>query len=57
MCVIHNSLLAYKQGKPWREVNYSHMRRANWLIEKSFQPSRIVDSWYSRKCLLIRGEA
>jgi hypothetical protein len=49
MCVIHNSLVSADDGKPWREVNYKHMRRAAWLCEQSFEPSRIVTAWYERK--------
>ncbi len=49
MCVIHNSMIDYDRGTPWREVNYSHMRNARRLIEKSFEPSRIVSAWYTRK--------
>ena len=49
-CVIHNSLVSRENGKPWREVNYSHMRRAEWLIEQSYKPNRLVNDWYRRKC-------
>ena len=37
-------------GKPWAEINYSLMRKARWLSEKSFEPSRLVTAWYRRKC-------
>ena len=50
MCVIHNSIISFEQGKPWQEVNYSAMRRARRLCEQSFQPSRLVTQWYRRKC-------
>jgi hypothetical protein len=33
-CVIHNSLVSLEYGQPWREVDYSHMRRARWLLEE-----------------------
>lgn len=50
MCVIHNSLVSRDYGKPWGEVNYHHMRRANWIIQQSHKTSRLIDSWYRRKC-------
>lgn len=50
MCVIHNSLISFEQGKPWSEIDYSQMRKARWLCEKSFEPSRLVTAWYRRKC-------
>lgn len=48
MCIIHNSLIAAEEGKPWREVDYSQMRLAAHLCERSFEPGRIVDRWYLR---------
>lgn len=50
LCIIHNSLLSRDIGKPWPEVNYDHMRRAEWLLERSYEPSRLVNAWYHRKC-------
>jgi hypothetical protein len=50
MCVIHNSLVGRETGRPWREVDYDHMRRAAWLVEQSFRPNRLVNDWYRRKC-------
>jgi hypothetical protein len=50
MCVIHNSLVGRETGRPWREVDYDHMRRAAWLVEQSFIPNRLVNDWYTRKC-------
>lgn len=49
MCHMHNSLVSFDNGKPWPEINYSLMRKARWLCEKSFEPSRIVSAWYRRK--------
>lgn len=49
-CIIHNSLVGLETGKPWREVNYHHMRRANWLLKRQHIPGRIVTAWYRRKC-------
>jgi hypothetical protein len=51
MCVIHNSMIARDQGKPWPEVNYDHMRRAAWLCEKTHEPYQLVNRWYSRKTM------
>lgn len=48
-CIIHNSIVSRDNGKPWKEVNYSHMRRARWLVQRSFEPSRVVTAWYQRK--------
>lgn len=49
MCVIHNALLSYEQGKPWREVNYSALRRAAWLLnERRDLARRALDSLYRR---------
>ena len=53
-CVIHNSLLARAEGKPWRDVDYHHMRKCAWLIDRSFEPRRIVSRFYDR---VARGEA
>jgi hypothetical protein len=49
-CVIHNSLVARSEGKPWREVDYSHMRKAAWLLDQQHAGSALVDAWYRRKC-------
>ena len=43
-----NALIAYEQGQPWRDVNYSLVRRADWLIRRSWEPRRIVERWYDR---------
>lgn len=50
MCIIHNSTLSAEQGKPWPGINNSAMRRARWIVEQSYRPSRIVTQWYRRKC-------
>jgi hypothetical protein len=50
MCIIHNSLVGRETGRPWREVDYDHMRRAARLVEQSFIPGRLVNDWYRRKC-------
>lgn len=47
-CQLHNSLVALHYGEPWREVDYHYARLANHLLETSFEPSRIIDRYYSR---------
>ena len=55
MCVIHNSIVSLENGKPWQEVNYSHMRRARWLCDQSYKlgitPPLMLG--YTRKVPLI----
>jgi hypothetical protein len=49
-CIIHNSIISAEQGKPWAEVNYSHMRRARWLLEyRQYEAHRLLRAMYSRK--------
>lgn len=48
MCVIHNSIASHESGQGWREVDYSHMRRAARLAN-DWTASRLVTDWYSRK--------
>ena len=50
MCVMHNSIVSRDDGKPWSEINYDHMRRAQWLCEQSSKPNQLVQAWYQRKC-------
>lgn len=38
----HNAMVSLHYGKPWPEVNYSLCRRTLYLIERSYEPSRIV---------------
>lgn len=39
----HNAMVSLHYGKPWPEVNYALCRKTLWLIERSYEPSRIVD--------------
>ena len=48
-CVIHNSIVSRDNGAPWREVNYDHMRRAAWLLDRQHSASALVNAWYRRK--------
>ncbi len=43
-----SALIAYEEGRPWLGVNYSLVRRADWLVRRSWEPRRIVERWYSR---------
>lgn len=52
-CVIHNSIISRENGQPWQEVNYSHMRRASFLLEKQWEAGRLVTAWYHRKCRTV----
>jgi hypothetical protein len=47
MCSIHNALISLEQGQPWREINYSALRRANRILN-DFRAGRIVDNYYRR---------
>lgn len=44
----HNAMVDYKYGHPWRNVDYSLVRKTLWLLGKQFEPSRIVERWYSK---------
>ena len=39
----HNAMCALADGKPWREVNYSLVRRVLYLEKKSFRPEELAD--------------
>lgn len=53
-CIIHNSLVGRDTGRPWPEVNYDHMRRAQWLLEQQHVANSLVNQWYQRKCRAVR---
>ena len=44
-CIVHNALIALEEGKPWAGIDYSHLRRANYLYNHQFDAHRIVDAW------------
>jgi hypothetical protein len=44
----HNAMCGWHNGKPWPEVNYSLCRRTLWLIERSYEPNRIVERILAR---------
>ena len=48
--VWHNALLAFKDGRPWREVDYSLLRAAIREDTRSLEPSAIEDRLYRRLC-------
>ena len=42
----HNAMVSYNAGHPWKGINYSLVRKIQWLErEKLFQASRIVEIW------------
>lgn len=47
----HNAMVSFNSGKPWREIDYSLVRKTLWLIEQSYLPSRLVTAWDRR----VRG--
>jgi hypothetical protein len=49
MCVMHNCMIAFEQGRPWREVDYSAMRRAIRILDRQFEPTRIVRELIMRR--------
>lgn len=44
----HNAMIAYRAGKPWPEIDYPMLRRAFWLMDRSFAPARIAEKAWSR---------
>jgi hypothetical protein len=38
----HNAMCDYRAGRPWAGVDYQLVRRTQWLIERSYQPSRLA---------------
>lgn len=49
ICVMHNCMIDFEQGKPWREINYSAMRRAIRILDRQFEPTRLVRDLISRR--------
>ena len=48
-CLLHNSILAAKRGKPWPGVNVAEAKRARYLIEvAAWRPSRLLSEWFHR---------
>lgn len=50
----HNAMCSFRTGNPWKECDYSLVRRTLWLEQRSFEPerlaSRIIDrAWESVK--------
>lgn len=44
----HNAMCGHSYGRPWAGVNYSLVRRARWIGEKSWQPNRVAQAAWSR---------
>ena len=49
MCVMHNSMIDFERGRPWREIDYSAMRLAIRIQEKTFEPDRISAALFDRR--------
>lgn len=45
----HNAMCGFESGKPWPDVNYKLVRRTLWLIERSYEPSRLVSRVLDRE--------
>jgi len=48
-CQLHNALVDYSYGKPWKEVDYKMARKAAWLSKTSYRAYNVLDSLYHRK--------
>lgn len=46
---LHNALVGYARGRPWREVDYSRARRAAALYDAQFAPTRWLSGLYQRR--------
>jgi hypothetical protein len=44
----HNAMIAYREGRPWAEINYSQLRRALRLMRRSFEPTTIAQRAWTR---------
>jgi hypothetical protein len=44
----HNAMCSFQDGKPWPGVDYQKVRLCIHLINKSYEPSRILDAWTKR---------
>ncbi len=38
----HNASVSAHYGRPWRDVDYSLVRRILWLEQRSFEPTRLA---------------
>jgi hypothetical protein len=50
----HNAMVAYRAGQPWPNIDYAKVRKVLWLIEKSYQPGRIVEAYADRLWQLVK---
>ena len=46
---LHNALVAYNRGKPWRSVDYSAARAAKRLFDSQFVADRWLSALYERR--------
>jgi len=45
----HNAMVSYNAGQPWQGIDYSKVRLCQRLIERSWEPMRIVRRWYAKQ--------
>lgn len=46
---LHNAMVGFANGKPWREVDYSHARRASRILESQFDATRWLSDLVRRR--------
>lgn len=44
----HNAMVSFRNGKPWKGVNYHYCRLSLHLQEKSWEPMRLYDQYATR---------
>ena len=44
----HNAMIDFRNGRPWAGVNYPMLRRARWIMGKSWLPSGVASAAWSR---------
>lgn len=42
----YNAMLAYQSGKPWKGIDYTQVRLCLYLLEKQWEPQRILEQWH-----------
>lgn len=47
---LHNALVGFHYGRPWKDVDYSKARRARRFQDRIFDAERIVSRYYARTC-------
>lgn len=39
----HNAMASFKSGNPWRELDYSFVRKVLYIEKQSYQPCRMAE--------------